>query len=227
MNLALGLGKTIVDGGVTWTYSPAYLAQAAAVCFGGRMFHGTQNEFWAVNMGKPPAYDPVSETEYMEHASLNDAEMDGLCVLWPLPLIRDAIELYPGQEHAEPESLISHRCWYWSSFLSTIIVWALYQRPREPCPPKSKSSSRSRSSSHLTRQRSSEWDSCRFVRWWSRMRWWTSPRRSTRRARHRGYRQGDGQRLGDRYRERFRSPENFSPMKTPVIAEELGASIES
>ena len=27
-------------------------------------------------MGKPPAYDPVSETEYMVHANLADAEAD-------------------------------------------------------------------------------------------------------------------------------------------------------
>ncbi len=31
------------------------------------MLRGTQTEFWAVNMGKPPAYDPVSETEYLVH----------------------------------------------------------------------------------------------------------------------------------------------------------------
>ena len=40
------------------------------------MFRGTQTEFWAVNMGKPPAYDPVSETEYMLRANLKDAEDD-------------------------------------------------------------------------------------------------------------------------------------------------------
>ena len=31
VNLALGLGKTIVDGGLSWTYSPAYPRGAAAV----------------------------------------------------------------------------------------------------------------------------------------------------------------------------------------------------
>ena len=37
---------------------------------------GTQTEFWAVNMGQPPAYDPVSETEYLVKAGLKDAESD-------------------------------------------------------------------------------------------------------------------------------------------------------
>ncbi len=42
------------------------------------MLHGTQTDFWAVNMGKPPAYDPVSETEYLVKAGLKDAEADGV-----------------------------------------------------------------------------------------------------------------------------------------------------
>ncbi len=65
VNLALGLGKTIVDGGITWTYSPAYPRKPPPFASVNEMFRGTQTEFWAVNMGKPPAYDPVSETEYM------------------------------------------------------------------------------------------------------------------------------------------------------------------
>lgn len=76
VNLALGLGKTIVDGGITWTYSPAYPRKPPPFASVNVMFRGTQTEFWAVNMGKPPAYDPVSETEYMLRANLKDAEVD-------------------------------------------------------------------------------------------------------------------------------------------------------
>ncbi len=76
VNLALGLGKTIVDGGITWTYSPAYPRKPPPFASVNDMFRGTQTEFWAVNMGKPPAYDPVSETEYMLRANLKDAEAD-------------------------------------------------------------------------------------------------------------------------------------------------------
>jgi hypothetical protein len=76
VNLALGLGKTIVDGGITWTYSPAYPRKPPPFASVNEIFRGTQTEFWAVNMGKPPAYDPVSETEYMVHANLKDAETD-------------------------------------------------------------------------------------------------------------------------------------------------------
>src|ERR1051326_2038412 len=76
VTLALGLGKTIVDGGIAWTFSPAYPKKPPPFDSVGDLLKGTQTEFWAVNMGKPPAYDPISETEYMVHASLADAEAD-------------------------------------------------------------------------------------------------------------------------------------------------------
>ena len=76
VNLALGLGKTIVDGGVTWTYSPAYPQKPPPFASVTELLRGTQTEFWAVNMGKPPAYDPVNEAEYLLRASLKDAETD-------------------------------------------------------------------------------------------------------------------------------------------------------
>jgi hypothetical protein len=65
VDLALGLGKTIVDDGVAWSYSPRdpqanppyntlddFLAQA-------------QHEFWAVNMDLPLEYNPIKENEHM------------------------------------------------------------------------------------------------------------------------------------------------------------------
>lgn len=75
--LALGLGKTIVDGGVSWTYSPAHPRAPAPFASTADLLKSTQTEFWAVNMGKPPAYDPVRETEYLLKGSIADAEEDG------------------------------------------------------------------------------------------------------------------------------------------------------
>jgi hypothetical protein len=75
-SLALGLGKTIVDGGVSWTYSPAHPRVPPPFGSIDELIEGTQSTFWAVNMGKPPAYDPVSETEYLVNATLADAESD-------------------------------------------------------------------------------------------------------------------------------------------------------
>ena len=77
VTLALGLGKTIVDGGLAWTFSPAYPQKPPPFASVDEMLDGTQRDFWAVNMGKPPAYDPASETEYLIRANLSDAERDG------------------------------------------------------------------------------------------------------------------------------------------------------
>ncbi len=76
VNLALGLGKTVVDGGTCWSYSPRYPNISAPFASFKELLDGTQTEFWAVNMGKPSAYDPIRETEYLVHANLQDAECD-------------------------------------------------------------------------------------------------------------------------------------------------------
>jgi hypothetical protein len=77
VDLALGLGKTIVDGGKCWTYSPAYPNISPPYASARMMMDQTQTEFWCVNMGKPPDYDPIKETEYLLHSTLRDAEEDG------------------------------------------------------------------------------------------------------------------------------------------------------
>ena len=77
VNLALGLGKTIVDGGVSWIYSPAYPDTYPPHDSVGALLKQTQTKFWGVNMGRPPAHDPIKETEYMIEGDLGDAERDG------------------------------------------------------------------------------------------------------------------------------------------------------
>jgi hypothetical protein len=76
VSLALGLGKTIVDGGTVWTYSPAHPRISPPFGSIDELMNGTQNQFWALNMGTPASYDPVSESEYLVACSLGDAERD-------------------------------------------------------------------------------------------------------------------------------------------------------
>jgi hypothetical protein len=76
VSLALGLGKTIVDGGISWSYSPQYPTVNPPFNSINDLLDQTQKEFWCVNMGKPPAYDPIKETEYLIQANLMDAEYD-------------------------------------------------------------------------------------------------------------------------------------------------------
>jgi len=77
VNLALGLGKTIVDGGLSWIYAPPYPRVGPPFAAVSEMLKRTQNTFWAVNMGKSPDYDPLKETEFLLQGSLSEAEQDG------------------------------------------------------------------------------------------------------------------------------------------------------
>lgn len=75
VNLALGLGKTIVDGGVTWTYSPRYPRHSRPFASPSDLLKNTQTRFWAVSM-EPAPYDPVNEAEYLVQCGLDVAETD-------------------------------------------------------------------------------------------------------------------------------------------------------
>jgi hypothetical protein len=77
VSLALGLGKTIVDGGICWTYSPAYPKVDPPYVTVRQLVKESQTEFWAVNMGEPQEYDPIQETEYLLLENILAAEKDG------------------------------------------------------------------------------------------------------------------------------------------------------
>ena len=77
VNLALGLGRQIVDGGLSWTYCPKYPKAPPPYGGVGDLMKSSQTEFWAVNMGHPPPPDPTRETEYLSRADLAAAEYDG------------------------------------------------------------------------------------------------------------------------------------------------------
>ena len=77
VSLALGLGKTVVDGELCWTYSPAHPKVDPPFGSVEKLLKGTQTKFWAVNMGEPPASNPDLETEYLIHEDLAVAERDG------------------------------------------------------------------------------------------------------------------------------------------------------
>ncbi len=77
VDLALGLGKTIVDGGACWSFSPAHPKLPPPVGSVRDLLDVTQAEFWAVNVGPPPSYDPMTETEYLVRRTLAEAEADG------------------------------------------------------------------------------------------------------------------------------------------------------
>ncbi|MEW6703145.1 MAG: hypothetical protein AB1298_10575, partial [Bacteroidota bacterium] len=76
VNLALGLGKTIVDGGLVWSYSPAFPKSVPPFADPAEMLKSTQTNFWAVNMSRFIEYDPTKETEYICKLNLSEADYD-------------------------------------------------------------------------------------------------------------------------------------------------------
>ena len=76
VDLAIGLGKAIVDDGKAWSYSPAYPRSNPPYNSINDLLKQTQTEFWAVNMGKPPVYNPIEESEYLARFNLTDSEYD-------------------------------------------------------------------------------------------------------------------------------------------------------
>ncbi|HSG28847.1 MAG TPA: PEP/pyruvate-binding domain-containing protein, partial [Candidatus Krumholzibacterium sp.] len=81
VELALGLGRTIVDDGVSWAFSPAWPSVRPPFRSTGDMLKHTQTSFWAVNMGRLYTYDPAAETEYLGLFDLKDCEYDGSIAL--------------------------------------------------------------------------------------------------------------------------------------------------
>ena len=77
VELALGLGRAIVEDGMGWSYSPACPAVPPPFNSVSDLLKHTQTEFWAVKMGPPPPYDPIHDTEYLGKFDLRTAEHDG------------------------------------------------------------------------------------------------------------------------------------------------------
>ncbi len=76
VNLALGLGKTIVDGDPSWWFTPNAPKANPPFLDVKEWLKQTQIQFWSVNLGPPPAYDPTNESEYLIKCGLKDAEYD-------------------------------------------------------------------------------------------------------------------------------------------------------
>ncbi|MEW6195990.1 MAG: PEP/pyruvate-binding domain-containing protein [Bacteroidota bacterium] len=76
INLALGLGKTIVDGGIVWSYSPIYPKSPPPFGDPQDIMKTTQYNFWSINMNPIVNYDPTKETEYLLNLNLSDADYD-------------------------------------------------------------------------------------------------------------------------------------------------------
>lgn len=105
ISLALGLGKTIVDGGISWFFSPKSPQVGPPFSSINDMLKGTQLDFWSVNMGKPPAYSPILETEYLLNDDITKAESDGVLKLLVSTVDNDSGRLIIGMGKKGPRVL--------------------------------------------------------------------------------------------------------------------------
>jgi hypothetical protein len=105
VDLAVGLGKTIVDGGLVWTFSPAHPRIGAPVASARERLSTTQTTLWAVNVGPPPPHDPMAETEYLVKTGLAEAERDGTLRYAASTYDADADRLVPGTGRPGPRVL--------------------------------------------------------------------------------------------------------------------------
>jgi pyruvate phosphate dikinase-like enzyme len=104
-SLALGLGKTIVDGGTAWNYCPAYPRATAPFASPGELLDQTQREFWAVSVGATRQYDPTSEIEYLTRGTLADAEGDDALRFVASSYDPAADRLHPGLRGVGPRAV--------------------------------------------------------------------------------------------------------------------------
>jgi len=105
VTLALGLGKTIVDGGLSWSYSPAFPKAPPPFNDLGELLKNTQTSFWAVHMGDPPPHDPIRETEYLVQPDLAAAEADGALRYLVSTYDSGSDRLNPGLDVRGPRAL--------------------------------------------------------------------------------------------------------------------------
>lgn len=105
VNLALGLGRTIVDGGRSWGFSPALPKAPPPFNSIGDLLKNTQTQFWAVNLGPAVAPDSIRETEYLIEAGLAEAEADGALRLLVSTYDSGSDRLDPGLGCRGPRAL--------------------------------------------------------------------------------------------------------------------------
>lgn len=77
VNVALGLGKTIVDGGVSLRFTPAYPQVLPQFGTSRDMMDNAQRRFYAIDLSQSASTAFAEEDQYLVQASLDVAEADG------------------------------------------------------------------------------------------------------------------------------------------------------
>lgn len=105
VNLALGLGRTIVEGEASWAYCPAHPRVRRPYGTLRELLRDSQTAFWAIRMGPQPVEDPSCETEYLVKAGFDEAEADESLRFTASTLDAASDRLVPGADRTGPRLL--------------------------------------------------------------------------------------------------------------------------
>lgn len=128
VHLALGLGKTIVDGGVCWMYPLYHPKLSPPFDSAVEMIKQTQKTFYSVRMGKIDAYDPSNESEYLAEGNLLDAEYDNTLKICSSTYLRedDKIVIGTGRDGERVINfapLLQFNEFRFSQFIQNLLVY--------------------------------------------------------------------------------------------------------
>lgn len=96
LDLALGLGKAVVDGGPVWTVCPSYPRSPPPLSGIGDLLKNTQRRFWAIGMGPSSGGQALGEAEYLVEGDLSDADYDDTLGMIASTLVESSGRLQPG-----------------------------------------------------------------------------------------------------------------------------------
>lgn len=96
VNVALGLGKTVVDGGVSLRFTPAYAGILPQFTSIKDMFNFSQRDFFAVSMKHIASVAFLEEDQYLIKQGLERAEKDGVLQYLASTYSRENDAVYDG-----------------------------------------------------------------------------------------------------------------------------------
>ncbi|MBM2813507.1 MAG: Phosphoenolpyruvate synthase [Ignavibacteria bacterium] len=103
--LALGLGKTIVDGSLCMQYSPSYPGIYPQFGTTNDYLHNSQNKFWAVDLDMDVIRNSSDEDIYLTNLNLSNAEIHGTMRYLASTYSHENDALYEGISRQGPRIL--------------------------------------------------------------------------------------------------------------------------
>jgi CheY-like chemotaxis protein len=102
VNVALGLGKTIVDGGVSLRFTPAFAGILPQFTSIKDMFNFSQRDFYAIAMRHTASIAFLEEDQYLVKLGLDQAEKDGVLEYLASTYSRENDAVYDGVSFPGP-----------------------------------------------------------------------------------------------------------------------------